>query len=339
MSSKRGRDSNANPDPDLSQVVRLHAFLVFLAGAHIAPVKPLLETSAGPVECSHLQRSGGNGIKRLTWVKSEVLQSWRSGKLLMIIRRFATASAIAASSVPALLLARGHRISTVPEIPLVIDSKTFEGAAIVKTSAAVALLKAIGAGPDVVKVQKSRKLRAGKGKMRGRRYRQRRGPLIVYNPDNDGKELMRAFRNIPGVETSSVFALSLLQLAPGGHLGRFIIWTSSAFAALDDIYGTTTTPSALKTDFLLPSNVVSNADITRLINSSEVQSVLREPKGYSKTKRTRVQKKNPLRNRQVLLRLNPYASAFSKQKLGQLSVEKDKTQAAGKEFTQILHEN
>ena len=255
-------------------------------------------------------------------------------------RRFATASAIAASSVPALLLARGHRISTVGEVPLVIDSKTFEGAALIKTSAAVALLKAIGAGPDIVKVQKSRKLRAGKGKMRGRRYRQRRGPLVVYNPDVDGRELVKAFRNIPGVDTSSVFALNLLQLAPGGHLGRFIIWTSSAFAALDEIYGSTTSPSALKKDFLLPSNVVSNADVTRLINSTEVQSVLNEPNGYATRKRGVVQKKNPLRNRQVLLRLNPYAGAFSKEKLGQTGVsEKAKPERAGEAFTKVLHEN
>lgn len=259
--------------------------------------------------------------------------------LLMVYRRFATASALAASSVPALLLARGHRISSVPEVPLVIASKAFEGAALVKTSAAAALLKAVGAGPDIVKVQKSRKLRAGKGKMRGRRHRQRRGPLVVYNPDTDGKELMRAFRNIPGVETSSVFALNLLQLAPGGHLGRFIIWTSSAFAALDEIYGSTTAPSALKKDFLLPSNVVSNADIGRLINSSEVQAVLRAPKGESKTKRTGVQKKNPLKNRQVLLRLNPYAAAFSKEKLGQKSLESEKPKRAGETFTKILHED
>lgn len=176
--------------------------------------------------------------------------------------------------------------------------------------------------------------------MRGRRYRQRRGPLVVYNPDTDGKELVKAFRNIPGVETSSVFALNLLQLAPGGHLGRFIVWTSSAFAALDEIYGSTTTPSALKKDFLLPSNVVSNADITRLINSSEVQSVLREPKGYASTKRTGVQKKNPLRNKQVLLRLNPYAGAFSKEKLGQKGLAEDKkSERAGEEFTKVLHEN
>lgn len=219
-----------------------------------------------------------------------------------------------------------------------MNSNAFEAASFVKTSAAVALLKAVGAGPDIVKVQKSRKLRAGKGKMRGRRHRQRRGPLVVYNPETDGKHIVKAFRNIPGVDTSSVFALNLLHLAPGGHLGRFIIWTSGAFEALDEVYGTTTNPSAAKKDFLLPSNVLSNADIGRLINSSEIQAVLREPKGESRTKRAGVQKKNPLRNRQVLLRLNPYAKAFSQEKLGQQSVEKKKPERAGEAFFETLHE-
>ncbi len=260
-------------------------------------------------------------------------------EILINHRRFATTSALAASSVPSLLMARGHHISTVPEVPLVIASSAFEGAAIAKTSAALALLKAVGAGPDVSKVGKSRKLRAGKGKLRGRRHRQRRGPLIVYSPDEDGKELVRAFRNIPGVETSSVFALNLLQLAPGGHLGRFIVWTSSAFAALDKIYGSTTTPSALKKDFLLPSNLVSNADISRLINSSEVQAVVRPAKGGASTKRSGVQKKNPLRNKQVLLRLNPYAKAFSKEGLGQQKLAEGKPERAPETFSKVLHED
>ena len=240
---------------------------------------------------------------------------------------------------PSLLLARGHQISTVPEVPLVIASKAFEGASIAKTAAALKLLKAIGAGPDVEKVYGSRKLRAGKGKLRNRRHRQRRGPLVVYNPDEDGKELVHAFRNIPGVETSSVYALNLLQLAPGGHLGRFIVWTSSAFAALDEIYGSTTTPSALKKDFLLPSSIVHNADISRLINSSEVQAVLRAPKGGALTKRAGVQKKNPLVNRQVLLRLNPYAKAFSEKKLGSQKVEGGEPKRAAESFSKVLNED
>jgi large subunit ribosomal protein L4e len=211
------------------------------------------------------------------------------------------------------LFARGHKISSVPEVPLVIDSKVFAGASIIKTSAAIALLESIGAGPDVEKVKASRTVRAGKGKMRGRRHRQRRGPLVVYDKEVDGKELVVAFKNIAGVETSSVDSLNLLQLAPGGHLGRFIVWTSAAFKALDTIYGSTTKPSALKKDFLLPSNIVSQSDLTRLINSSETQSALNAPRGIAKTRRTHVQKKNPLKNKQVMLRLNPYAAVFAKE--------------------------
>lgn len=209
----------------------------------------------------------------------------------------------------------------------------------VKTSGAVALLKSIGAGPDLAKVKGSRKLRAGKGKMRGRRYRQRRGPLVVFDPEKDGKQIPHIFRNIPGVETCSVHALNLLQLAPGGHLGRFVVWTSAAFAVLDDIYGSTTAPSTLKKDFLLPSNIVSNADVARLINSSEVQAVVRAVKGGAKTKRMHVQKKNALRNRQVMLRLNPYAKTFSEQKLGSQKFKEGKPNRGGEAFSSILKED
>jgi large subunit ribosomal protein L4e len=232
---------------------------------------------------------------------------------LPFCRRYAVCSALAASAAAPLLMARGHQIQEVPEVPLVIDSAVFAEGRLVKTSAASALLKAVGAGPDLERVRRSKKLRAGKGKLRGRRHRQRRGPLVVYHPEEDGKTAGRAFRNIPGVESSPVTALNLLQLAPGGHLGRFVIWTSAAFKALDQIYGTTTEPSALKKDFLLPAPLIAQSDLTRLINSTEVQSVLRAPKGDARTRRTAVLKKNPLKNKQVMLRLNPYAKVFAKQ--------------------------
>jgi large subunit ribosomal protein L4e len=228
-------------------------------------------------------------------------------------KRYAVCSALAASAAPSLLLARGHQVMTVPEVPLVVDSELFDAASIGRTATALGLLKAVGAGADLERVKGSKKLRAGKGKLRGRRHRQRRGPLVVYDPVVDGKEVVKGFRNIPGVETSPVTSLNLLQLAPGGHLGRFIVWTSAAFKALDEIYGSTTEASAHKRDFLIPSNVVSQADLTRLINSSEIQSSLTAPKGEAITRRSAVQKKNPLRNKQVLLRLNPYAAVFSKE--------------------------
>jgi large subunit ribosomal protein L4e len=265
---------------------------------------------------------------------TKVWRKWHQ-KINLNQKRFATASALAASGSPALLLARGHAISTVPEVPLVVSSTGF---AVKKTKEAIALLKAVGAGEDVLKAGNSRKVRAGKGKMRGRRHTQRRGPLVIYNPEEDGKDLVLAFRNIPGVETSSVYSLNLLQLAPGGHMGRFIVWSSSAFSALDKIYGSTTEASALKKDFLLPSVMMKQPDLSKIINSSDVQKVLRPVRGGAVSKRGVVQKKNPLKNFQVQLRLNPYAAAFSKEKLGQKKVEHSK-ERSGESFAALLDEN
>jgi large subunit ribosomal protein L4e len=287
---------------------------------------------AGQAAFGNMCRSGRMFAPTKVWRK------WHQ-KINLNQKRFATASAIAASSSAALLLARGHNISTVPEVPLVISSTAFADAAIAKTSAALALLKAVGAGADIDKVTKSKKLRAGKGKLRGRRHRQRRGPLVIYNPDEDGKELVLAFRNLPGVETSSVYSLNLLQLAPGGHLGRFIVWTSSAFSALDKIYGSTTEPSALKKDFLLPSTIMKQPDLSKIINSSDIQKVLRPVRGSAITKRTNVQKKNPLRNFQVQLRLNPYAAAFAKNGDGAKKVEGGKPERVPASFPEMFHEN
>jgi large subunit ribosomal protein L4e len=215
-------------------------------------------------------------------------------------KRFATVSAVAATALPSLVLARGHRIEAVSEIPLVVSSSV---ESIKKTKAAVAALQGLHAHADVTKVIASKKIRAGKGKARGRKHRQRRGPLIVYAEDNG---IVQAFRNIPGVETCDVRSLNLLQLAPGGHLGRFVIWTEGAFGLLDEIYGTYEKGATLKKDYNLPIAKITNPDVTRIINSDEIQSVVRAAKPTI-NKRPHVQKKNPLKNRAVLFRLNPYA--------------------------------
>ena len=51
------------------------------------------------------------------------------------------------------------------------------------------------------------------------------------------------------VEVVNVKRLNLLQLAPGGHLGRFVIWTEGAFAVLDEIFGTFDKASTQKKDY------------------------------------------------------------------------------------------
>jgi len=199
-------------------------------------------------------------------------KTWRRWhrKISVNQRRFALVSALAATAIPALVLARGHRIDQVPEVPLVVDNKVLD--TIDKTSKAISFLKNINAFADVEKVKDSRKVRTGKGKLRNRRYVQRRGPLLVYNQTSP---LVKAFRNIPGVELASVTRLNLLDLAPGGHLGRFVIWTKDAFEQLDKLYGTQKRAASLKAHYKLPRPILHNAEIGRIINSDEVQSVLR----------------------------------------------------------------
>ncbi|KAK4524522.1 hypothetical protein GAYE_SCF04G2423 [Galdieria yellowstonensis] len=219
-------------------------------------------------------------------------------------KRYAVASALAASAITSLVMARGHRIERISEIPLVIGD---QAQSLKKTKSAVALLEKIGAYEDVVKVKETKKLRAGKGKMRNRRYTQRKGPLIIYEKDEG---IVKAFRNLPGVELCRVDSLNLLKLAPGGHLGRFCIWTKSAFQKLDEIFGTFTQPSKQKSDYTLPKSILTNCDISRIINSDEVQSVLR-PKIIRRRISTR--KKNPLKNKKEMFKLNPYSKVLLKE--------------------------
>ena len=224
-------------------------------------------------------------------------------------KRYAVASALAASAVPALVMSRGHVIDEVPEVPLVLDTAVESTK---KTSVAKDVLAAIGALDDVEKAGDSKKIRAGKGKMRNRRYTMRRGPLVIYK-SNDGVE--QAFRNLPGVELCCVDRLNLLQLAPGGHMGRFCVWSQAALDSLDTIYG--------ENGKSIPTAAMTNADLARIINSDEIQSVLNpakpQPKQYAP-------KANPLRNIEALEKLDPFAA--NKRRMAQ---DAEKNRAAKKE--------
>lgn len=69
----------------------------------------------------------------------------------------------------------------------------------------------VGADEDAQRAKDSRNVRRGKGKMRNRRYVGRKGPLVVYGEDNG---IVKAFRNIPGVDVLPVTALNILQARP-----------------------------------------------------------------------------------------------------------------------------
>lgn len=187
-------------------------------------------------------------------------------------RRYAVVSAIAASGVPALVMSKGHVVEQVPEFPLVVSNKLQE---VSKTKEAVQFLQGVRAWEDIEKVRRSRRFRAGIGKMRNRRRVNKLGPVVIYAKDSG---LTRAFRNIPGIETINVEKLNLLRLAPGGHVGRFVIWTESAFRRLDELYGTWKSQSTVKRGYNLPQPKMANSDLSRILKSSEVQKVVRPRK-------------------------------------------------------------
>jgi large subunit ribosomal protein L4e len=146
-------------------------------------------------------------------------------------RRLALCSAIAATASKELVSSRGHAVEDVPEIPLIVVDELEE---LKKTKEVEKTLIRLGVLSDIYRVKESRKIRAGKGKRRGRRIKQRRGPLLVVA---ENKGITEAAQNIPGVEIVAVNNLNAELLAPGAHPGRLTIWTNGAIGKLNELCG------------------------------------------------------------------------------------------------------
>jgi large subunit ribosomal protein L4e len=145
--------------------------------------------------------------------------------------RLALRSAIAATGSKEIVASRGHIIDEVPDFPLVTVDEIQD---LKKTKDVEDTLMNLGVWPDIFRSKESRKIRAGKGKMRGRKMKQAIGPLLVITKNNGVAE---AARNLPGLEIVSVENLNAEVLAPGTHPGRLTVWTNSAFENLDKTFG------------------------------------------------------------------------------------------------------
>jgi len=144
-------------------------------------------------------------------------------------KKKALISAISASGNKDWIKNRGHIIENVPEIPLVVDDKI---QTIKKTSTIYDVLCNLGLEDDLKKAKDNyKKVRSGKGKRRGRKYKKSKSILIIIK-ENFG--IFRAARNIPGVDVIQIKNLSVRDLAPGGSAGRLVLWTESAFQQLQN---------------------------------------------------------------------------------------------------------
>jgi large subunit ribosomal protein L4e len=145
--------------------------------------------------------------------------------------KLALTSAIAATAQKETVASRGHKIDEVLGLPLVVDD-ALEG--LTKAKEVEEALASLGVAADILRVKESRNIRAGKGKHRGRKMKQAVGPLIVVV---DGKSIVNAASNIPGVEVTTVNNLNTEMLAPGTHPGRLTVWTNGAIEKLNTLYG------------------------------------------------------------------------------------------------------
>ena len=137
--------------------------------------------------------------------------------------RKAIRSAIAATINKAVVIQRGHRLP--PDYPFLIDS-SFE--ALSKTREVEQALLTLGFAAELERSAQT-KVRAGKGKRRGRKYQSKKGVLMVVSKDCP---LQQAAGNIPGVDVVAVKALNADILAPGTMPGRITLWTEQAIEEL-----------------------------------------------------------------------------------------------------------
>ena len=134
-------------------------------------------------------------------------------------------SAIAASCNEELVKKRGHKVNGM-KLPIIFEDSLQK---IKKTKDFEKLLEKIGLTEEMKRCREVKE-KPGKGKMRGRRYKKKKGPLVVVAKDEG---ILKAASNLPGVDAVLVDELTVEDLAPGTHPGRLTIWSKSAIEKLE----------------------------------------------------------------------------------------------------------
>ncbi len=141
--------------------------------------------------------------------------------------RLAIRSAIAATANKKIVDQRGHKTDSVPSVPLVVTDQL---ETLTTTKEVREVVSALGLEDDLMRAIDGRGVRAGKGKMRGRKMKTPKSFLIVVGQDQG---IGKAARNLPGVDITEVHGLNADLLAPGTHPGRLVLWTKSAIERLE----------------------------------------------------------------------------------------------------------
>lgn len=143
--------------------------------------------------------------------------------------RLARRSALAATGCADCVRARGHQFDDSVSFPIVVEDEMKD---LRTTSEVLELFEKIGIAYDVERAKEGRKIRAGKGKMRNRKYRTPVSVLVVVSDSERGSPIFKSAANLPGVTVEEVGTLNTSILAPGGDAGRLTVYTKSAIDAI-----------------------------------------------------------------------------------------------------------
>jgi len=141
--------------------------------------------------------------------------------------KLAKRSALATVAVEELVRKRGHVFEEGVSLPLVVESD-FES--IDKTKKMIDTMKNIGVYADVERAKNGKHIRAGKGKMRGRKYKTPKSLLIVVK---DKEKVKKAAGNLTGVDIVTPEEMNVEHLAPGGDAGRLTLFTVDAIKSME----------------------------------------------------------------------------------------------------------
>lgn len=142
-------------------------------------------------------------------------------------RTKAILSAISATANPGIVQTRGHVLPENITLPIIFENSI---ETLKKTKDIYALLDILGLSTNIEKAKENKSYRAGKGKMRGRRYKKRKSVLFVLGEDSNYK----SFKNLEGVDVVNASTLSIKELAPGTHAGRLTIFSENAINKLQE---------------------------------------------------------------------------------------------------------
>lgn len=144
-------------------------------------------------------------------------------------RKKATLSALSALTDDGLVRARGHQFAEDITLPVVVEDGIED---VESTQEMVEVLNSLGLGDDLERAREGKRIRAGRGKMRGRKYKIPTSVLIVLS-DLEVPGAWSA-QNLPGVEVVTPEGLNAGILAPGGDPGRLTLFSESAFESIGE---------------------------------------------------------------------------------------------------------